>query len=189
MIAAIHQPNFMPWYPFFQKIQDSDVFVILQNCQWEKNNFQNRFNNEEGWNTLPVKKGLEPIVNKRYIAPQKNWQKIKEANPKYRSILDGFDHCIQESLAQTNVKIIKQICYTLGIKTPIVLDSPTHLLSTERLVSLCKEVGATTYLSGPSGKKYMDVGLFKKEGINVSYQEESSMIRKPILEVLYENSV
>ena len=77
----------MPWYPFFQKIQASDMFIILQNCQWEKNNFQNRFNNEYGWNTMPTSKGLDPIVEKKYIDPKKSWEKIKDKNKKYRSIL------------------------------------------------------------------------------------------------------
>ena len=40
MRVAIHQPNFFPWYPYFEKILRADIFVILQNCQFEKNNFQ-----------------------------------------------------------------------------------------------------------------------------------------------------
>jgi len=186
MIASIHQPNFMPWYPFFQKIQASDVFIILQNCQWEKNNFQNRFNNEYGWNTMPVNKGLDPIVEKRYIDPHKNWQKIKDKNKKYRPLLNEFDECIEESLANTNVNIIKKICGYLEITTPIVLDQPTNLSSTERLVFLCKRERVTEYLSGMSGNDYMDLPLFDKEDIKVGFQEERTMIKKPILEVLYD---
>ena len=43
MTITIHQPNFMPWYPFFEKIQQADIFVLLGHCQFEKNGFQNRF--------------------------------------------------------------------------------------------------------------------------------------------------
>ena len=62
MKLAIHQPNFMPWYPFFQKIQQADIFVILQNCQFEKNNFQNRFNVDNQWYTMRVTKTMENII-------------------------------------------------------------------------------------------------------------------------------
>ena len=179
----------MPWYPFFQKIEASDIFIVLQNCQWEKNNFQNRFNNEYGWNTMPVNKGLDPIIEKRYIDPHKSWDRIKDINKKYRTLLNQFDECIEESLANTNVNIIKKICSSLGITTSIVLDQSTDLRSTERLVYLCKKEKATEYLAGRSGRKYMDLSLFDKEHIKVDFQEESSMIKKPILEILYENCV
>ena len=51
MRVSIHQPNFVPWYPFFQKIKEVDVFVILKECQFEKNGYQNRFNFNDKWYT------------------------------------------------------------------------------------------------------------------------------------------
>ena len=61
MIVTIHQPNFIPWYPFFQKMEQSDIFIMLGHCQFEKNGFQNRFQINNAWNTLSVKKGKENI--------------------------------------------------------------------------------------------------------------------------------
>jgi hypothetical protein len=40
---------------------------------------------------------------------------------------------------------------------------------TERLVSICKEVGATEYYSGPSAKAYMDISKFESQQINVFF--------------------
>ena len=37
MILAIHQPNFFPWWPYFEKIEQADMFVFLTHCQFEKN--------------------------------------------------------------------------------------------------------------------------------------------------------
>ena len=54
-----------------------DKFVILQNCQFEKNNFQNRFNIGDKWHTLSTNRGLEPIINKKYVNHVKDWLKIK----------------------------------------------------------------------------------------------------------------
>ena len=70
MRVSIHQPNFVPWYPFFQKIKEVDIFVILKECQFEKNGYQNRFNFNDKWYTMSVKKGLEPIRDKVYIDPK-----------------------------------------------------------------------------------------------------------------------
>ena len=77
MKIAIHQPNFLPWYPFFQKIKEVDKFIILGNCQFEKNGFQNRFNLNDKWHTMSIKKGLDPINTKTYLNPLKDWNKIK----------------------------------------------------------------------------------------------------------------
>lgn len=181
MIVSIHQPNFVPWYPFFQKIQASDCFIILENCQFEKNNFQNRFNIGETWYTMSVKKGLEPIVNKVYVNPHSDWEKIKTKLKNYKSLLDNFDDCISESLSETNKKVIVKICEFLEIKTKIVSDFPTDLKSTERLIHLCKINNATHYLSGLGGKKYLDPNLFEKNNIELLFQEERTIEKKPIL--------
>lgn len=181
MIVSIHQPNFMPWYPFFEKIQQSDVFVIMCYCQFEKNNFQNRFNMNDKWNTMRVNSGMMSIVEKRYISHAEDWNRIRINLSKYKNILSRFDEHIHEILLYTNIRIIETICGMLDIKTKIVADYPTELKGTERLVDICKKHGATEYLSGPSGKKYLDLSLFPDK-MKVSFQENK--IKKPILEVL-----
>lgn len=170
-IVAIHQPNFFPWLPFFEKIQASDVFVILRHCQFEKNNYQNRFHYRDVWRTMSTNKGLESIMKKRYIEPVKDWNKIKVNLKDKKHILDQFDDCISNNLFETNNKIILRMMDKLGIKTPIEYDEPTELLSTDRLVKICKDLKATTYLAGIGGKKYMELEKFAAEGISVVFQE------------------
>ena len=175
MKVSIHQPNFFPWYPFINKIESVDVFVILAHCQFEKNGYQNRFSNDGKWNTMSVKRGLEPIVDKIYLNPIGDWNRIKSNNSKYKNILDLFDECISESLVETNVAIIKKICKLLSIDTQIVMDYETDLKSTHRLVDICKTNNASQYLSGLSGKDYLDLQLFKNENINVVFQDISDI--------------
>lgn len=182
--VAIHQPNFMPWYPFFQKMAHADVFVIMSHCQYEKNGYQNRFNMDNKWKTMSVYRGLDPINKKQYVNPQSDWQKIKTSMPEYSKQLREFDNCIQQSLIKTNEAIIRKIANLLNIKTEIVIDSPSELKSTERLVEICVKNGATEYLAGISGKKYLHTELFVREGIRLSYQSESDMIKKDILGIL-----
>ncbi len=176
MKIAIHQPNFLPWYPFFQKIKYVDKFIVLSNCQFEKNGFQNRFNLNDKWYTMSTKKGLVPIINKEYVNPLEDWNKIKLNLPKYKNTLDKLDSCIENSLHLTNSKIIEKLTNMLGYNTEILYDYPTDLKSTKRLVDICLHYGATEYLSGISGKKYLDLDLFKSKGIKVSFQENQKKV-------------
>jgi hypothetical protein len=182
MKLAIHQPNFFPWYPFFEKIKEVDKFVILTHCQFEKNGYQNRFNFHDQWYTLSVLKGLSPIKDKVYASPHEDWDKIKNRLSSYKSILDEFDDCISDSLSQTNIFIIKKICRLLNINTEIKEDFPTQLRSTSRLVEICKRYKGSHYLSGRGAKEYLEPNDFSPHGIEVSFQKETTPV--PILDML-----
>jgi len=182
MIISIHQPNFIPWYPFFQKIQAVDKFIILSHCQFEKNGYTNRFMLGDRWHTMSVKKGLIPIREKYYADPHTDWRKIKNKLPAYGNILNELDDCIFESLEKTNVLIINKIMSMLDINTEIVMDHPTTLRSTHRLIDICQRHGATEYLSGAGGKNYLDTKLFQDSKIKLSFQ--GGIERKHVLEVL-----
>lgn len=184
MIVSIHQPNFMPWLPFFDKVAMVDIFVVMIHCQFEKNGFQNRFNIDEKWYTMSTKKGIEPIKEKVYVNPIKDWEKIKTSLPQYVEVLERFDDCMSGNLSDTNVKIIRRISDMLGIKTKIVLDYETDLRSTDRLVDICKKNGATKYIAGSSGLKYLDLEKFKPDGIEVEIQSIDPSHKIPILERL-----
>lgn len=182
---SIHQPAFFPWYPFFQKIKQSNKFIFLTHCQFEKNGYQNRFNINSKWYTMSVKKGNIPISNKKYANYERDWKKIKKSLfNKYGSILNEFDNCISEQLCKTNIQIIKKICEILEISQELLLDFETSLKSTDRLVEICKNNNAEKYLSGVSGKNYLEIKKFNKNNIEVIFQKEDEMIKKPIFEVI-----
>lgn len=146
MRIAIHQPNFIPWLPFFYKMAMADIFIILCHVDFEKGNFQNRYflNKSNKWVTKAVKHGLDPIIEKEYF--------------------DG------QSLLAVNMEWIKIITKTLNIKTKIVYDYPTDLTKTERLIDLIKHYDGDTYITCPNAKnKYLDEDLIRLNGINIDY--------------------
>ena len=165
-------------------MDDADIFVILAHCQFEKNNFQNRFNKDSKWYTMCVNKGLDPIYTKTYLSTEKDWKRIKDMLPEYKVVLDLFDDCIDSNLSKMNSNIIFKIKDILNIKTKIIFDYPTELKGTERLVDICLKNGATTYISGISGSKYMDLNLFSDNNIKVIFQDETKMVKKPIIDIL-----
>ena len=85
---------------------------------------------------------------------------------------------------QTNILIIKRICLLLEIQTEIVIDFPTDKTSTDRLVQICRENGADTYLCGESGGNYMNFDTFKHWGIKIKNFSNPPESKRPILDVL-----
>jgi hypothetical protein len=110
---------------------------------------------------------------KKYNKPVEDWLFIKRKLPGYVDVLEDFDEMITHSLVETNVAILRRVCERLGITTKIVLDHPTPLTKGERLVQLCQAHDATTYLSGPSGTKYIDETVFTDAGLKVEYQAKA----------------
>lgn len=145
MRVAIHQPNFVPWLPFFYKMAMVDNFVLLTNVQFEKNGYQNRFKYKDKWITKPVNSGLENISIKRYA--------------------DG------NNLAHLNKSWIDVIARTLGIETNIRYDIKIDTdCSTQRLIDLVKMFDGQIYVTNESAKdKYLDEEKMKSQGIEIDY--------------------
>jgi len=171
MIVSIHQPEHFPYLGFFQKMKKSDLFIILDNVKFKKNNFQNRnrFLNRGGneeWFTVPVeKKANSKLIKDVKMAENHGWKYklMKQMNINFGLDYDTLEYIYDgDSLCSCNIKSIDYCRMNLDIDTPYILAS--DLLATgnktELLVNICKEVGATTYLSGSSGFNYINLELF-----------------------------
>lgn len=143
MIIAIHQPNFIPWLSFFDKMNKADVFILMINAQFEKNGWQNRCEVFEKYWTKPVKSGLDLIKDKKYA--------------------DGA------SLREINQLWIFAIAKTLGIDTnKIHVDFETKKRGTERIIEICKRFDCDQYLTNPEATdKYLDEKVMNDNGIEV----------------------
>ncbi len=81
----------------------------------------------------------------------------------------------EESLDRLNYNLLLVLLKILEInhvKIHIASDLPVDTLDpTQRLVDLCKETNATSYISGRGGKDYMELDKFEAVGIKVIYQD------------------
>lgn len=170
MLVSIHQPNLMAYSGLLEKIERSDLFVVMNHVQFSRGKYHNRFEHDGEWYTMSINQALRPLIEKRYAQPVKDWVAIKRKLPAYADVLEEFDEFIGPSLVETNTTILRRTCELLGITTPIVEDYPSSYEGTERLLDICQHYGATEYLSGPSGAKYLDEDMFNKNGIGVRYQ-------------------
>lgn len=191
MIVAIHQPNYLPWLGYFYKVANCDTFVLLDNVQYVKNGFMNRnmIKTPQGaiWLTVGVLtkdrfgqliKEVE-INNAMLFASSheksiyRNYSKAPYFK-KYKTLFEDIYHRKWERLVDLNEALIKALCQILcitGVKFVRASELNTTGHSTELLIEICKAVSADTYLAGPSGKKYMDEGLFEREGIGLRYSD------------------
>ncbi len=187
-VVTIHQPEYLPWLGFFDRICQSDVLVFLDDVGYQKNGFINRNKIKtakgEQWITIPVK-GRSPHlkINQVLIDTQTDWKQRQlgaliahySRAPYFKEYFPIFEDAFKkpwEKIADLDMYLIEKVIAILGLKTRTVKSSELNVeeLKTERLVSICKLLKADTYLSGPGGKGYMDLELFKKAGIEVVFQ-------------------
>lgn len=190
MIVSIHQPAYLPWLGYFDKIAKSDVFVYLDTVQFEKNSFINRnqIKTRQGaqWLTVPVKtKGhISSTLMTTLVDDLQPWRKkhLKSIALSYARS-PNFDalypHLEEQLLADT--PLLTELCWQqlqfwlsdLGINTRVVRASELGLESrkSELVLDICKALGASTYLSGALGRQYLVEDDFCCHDIQVIYQD------------------
>jgi hypothetical protein len=189
MIVTLHQPEHLVWMGLLDKIKKADLFVVYDDVQFEKNYFQNRNRIRTGdgwmWVTVPIKKHpLKTKINEIEISYDKGWQRnylssLKQSYGDSRNF-DTLYPKIQEivnqdfkMLVDLNLALLYLFLKEFSITTKVILSSslkiPQEFKSSNRVLEVCKRVGATTYLSGQSGIDYLDVGSFTLEGIQVKF--------------------
>ncbi len=190
MKVAIHQPQYLPWLGYFDKMDQVDVFVLLDDVQYKKNEWQNRNKirtaSQWQWLTVPVMYKFGEKINEVRIDSHQDWRarQMKGLEINYSNAPYFWDYFTffrdvfaqeWEFLVDINIYFIEYLKDALGIKTDLVRSSVLKVngSKTERLVEICKALKADTYLSGAGGDEYLDKGLFEESGIVLEFQHYS----------------
>jgi hypothetical protein len=191
MIVAGHQPNYLPWLGFFDKMRSSDLFIIEDNVQFEHQGFinRNRIITGDGvkWLSVPIEHANRPLlINEVKIANKaepkwsnRHWLTLKYnycKAPFWRDYSDFFEDAYAREwimLIDLNMHLIKGIMRFLNIDKPLVTASSLDAKGkkNELIIAQCKAVGADVQLSGIGGKAYIDYKRFEQEGIKLVFQE------------------
>lgn len=190
MIVTIHQPEHMPWLGLLDKVANADLFVVLDTVQFRKNYFQNRnrIRTKTGWAwvTVPVRRPLHvPIKDIRIDTDAAHYERylnVLDASyrraPYFADVQSAVRELLDrpgEHLVPLNVRIIEFLFACFAVDTPWVLASelglPPVVGGTAVTHAISVAVGATTYVSGPSGRDYLDVRPFEESGIAVTFHE------------------
>jgi hypothetical protein len=190
--VAIVQSNYIPWRGYFDLINSVDEFILYDDMQYTIRDWRNRnlikTANGPLWLTIPVEvkgKYFQKIKDVTVSDPQwarKHWASITHSYSKARHFPEHkelfavlYSDPEERLLSKINHRFISAICQFLGLKTTISwsMDYEVDGDKTEKLVNLCKQAGATHYLSGPAAKTYLVEQPFTEEGISVSYMDYS----------------
>lgn len=188
MIAAVHQPNYLPYLGFFQKMANADVLVLYDTALFSKQlgfHNRNRIKTPIGaqWITVPIQHSTVATMRDVRIAG-KDWarqhRKKIEANYRRAPFYDSYSKELQtvlerpwNSLVELNEAMIHVLARSLSIDTKTVrtstLPTPSTDDPTEKLIQIVRSVGADTYRSGVGGHEYLEESKFTD--IRLQYDE------------------
>ena len=183
--VAILQSNYIPWLGYFQLVNAVDEFIVYDQVQYTKNDWRNRnkIKSAQGaqWLSIPAGKSISRNIDEVEVRNPwrlKHWSSLEQA---YRGA-NGFDETAEwlaphylgseeSNLSITNRSLLGDICAALEIPTRITSSRAYSLVGdrTERLVNLCLQSGATTYISGPAARGYLDQAKFAAQSIEVRW--------------------
>lgn len=199
MICSVHQPQYLPWLGYFDKIDQADVFVLLDTVQFKKNEWQNRnrIKTAQGiqWITVPVLYHFPQLIQDVEINNNEKWQHKQRQTilSNYRkapfwSLLEPFfDEMFSaqwDTIAKLNIHVVKRLAAILGIETPLFVASGMGVFPEnpdERLIAIARHFGADAYLAGSGGHDYMDLEKYRKASVDVIFQE----YQHPVYNQLY----
>lgn len=193
MILTIHQPEYLPYIGFFERLAASDVFVILDDVGYQKNGFinRNKIKTEKGpkWITVPVL-GRSPNlkINEVVIDNSKNWGASQwgsiissySKSPYFKEYSDFFEEVFKkkwDSICDIDIYLLENINKFLDINSKIIKSSELDVSGrgTERLISICKKLKVDYYLSGPGNEEHqVEKERFEEQGIKVEIKDFSN---------------
>ncbi len=195
MLTA-HQPNYLPYPGFFQKIASADSFLLVDTTQFVKRGpfgwiHRNRIRTSSGpqWLSLPVlsKGKYEQSICEAELNPRVDWRRkhFKSIAFSYRSAphWDRYGDGLQEiyerdwtHVSKLNTAIIQWFMVQLELEDRdfhIASELSAEGKSTDYIIEFCRELGETSFLSGVHGRDYLNVGRFDEAGIELRFQEYS----------------
>lgn len=188
MKVGIIQSNFLPWRGYFDFIREVDLFILHDDLQYTKGDWRNRnkIKTPQGarWITVPVHyHQTDQLIEETTIDDSKPWarsmlNKIRNSYqnaPHFELYFSELNNLLLKSAASIsdlNLRLINWVCAHLEIDTPVTFSREYHPqgAKTERLISILEQVNASTYLSGPAAKAYLEPELFEQAGIHLEYK-------------------
>jgi lipopolysaccharide/colanic/teichoic acid biosynthesis glycosyltransferase len=186
----IHQPEFLPYIGFFQRIAEADILVALDDVGYQKNAFinRNKIKTKNGlkWITVPVKnRSSNSKINEVLIDNSKNWADsiLGSISANYSKAPYFKDYFIilkdilskkWDKIADLDICLLETINKILGINLRIIRSSELIVdgRGEERLIKICKKLKADSYLSGPGCEGHqINRENFEKEGMKVDIKE------------------
>lgn len=188
MILGIMQPYFMPYIGYFQLLNAVDKYVIYDNAKYTKKGWINRNrilqNNKDTLISISVEKDSDYLdIKDRSVADSFDKKKLtNQIRESYRKapyfeqvmpIVEDIINYEEKNLFLYIYNSIKEICKYLNIHTEIIISSTIDVYQTltgqDRVIAICKTLGAEDYYNAIGGQELYQPKDFEKEGINLRF--------------------
>ena len=194
MLVAIHQPHYVPWLGYLDRMAKADLFIVLDHVQFERRNYQNRTaircEDANKWLTVPVVQlsQKERIVDKQVdnrLEGPKWWSSAhfltlrhayREAAffDTYAAPLRRVFETRYERLVDLNQAALDLLREAFDIRTPLLKSSELGVEGArgDLILNICRAVGADTLLAGMGGSRgYLDAAAFARAGVRIEYHD------------------
>lgn len=195
-ILVAHQPEYLPWLGFISKAAMGDVYLLLDSVQFKKQNFQNRnkirtrCNTGWQWLTVPLTRESTSRDKKIFEARLANgsWKEehlraitfAYSRSPYFSSVFSELETIYNldwDNLCDLNFHLIQYAFKMFVVDIPVyrtseLIDMGYEITGqkTELIISMCRAVGARTFVSGDGAREYLDADMFRQNNINLVFQ-------------------
>ncbi len=183
------QPYIFPYIGYFQLIKAVDKFVIYDDVNYINKGWINRNRILVGGQafqfTIPLKEASQnKLILEIEISKDASWKKkllktIQQSYqkaPNFESVYELISEILQpehQTIAALNLFALQKVCSRLALKTEIISSSSiynnAHLKSSERILDICLQEKATSYINAIGGMELYDKTTFENAGINLSF--------------------
>jgi len=187
--AVIMQPYFLPYLGYFQLLAAADLIVIYDDVQYTKSSWINRnrfyLNGRIEYLSIDLQRDShQKKINERTIADEyfkysvSRYLKSIESNYRdacfYNDVMSLMTAILQQKERRLSVFLlhsIREIMDLLALKSNVMLASDLNidpsLKSQQRVIEICKMIGADTYINPISGMGLYDDLDFSNAGIDL----------------------
>ncbi len=190
---ACCQPHYVPWIGYFEMVDRVDEFWLLDDVDFVKREWKNRnrirkdrTDTETKWLTVPIERASQrgTHIREARIANDFDWRtrhldalaETYRRTPFVDDVLNLMERGLSrdlETLGDLNATLLTDLCDHLGITTPLLRTSTLGARGrkTDKLVAVCRTVGADAYLANNGSAGYLEPERFQDAGVHCSYQD------------------
>jgi hypothetical protein len=190
-LCAIHQPNLFPRLSTLAKLFASDIWIALDDVQFTRRDYQHRARlgsrhdpNARPWMSLPVRapNGRSSLIKdmlvlerersvRRVLGMTRQHHGRGQHWPAVETSVGRVAEAIfeTESLAEVAMTSTVSLLELLRWPGTVVRSSEFHVSAdrSARLADLTLAVGATEYVCGTGGARYLQAAPFEERGIEI----------------------
>jgi len=204
-IATIRAPIYLPWLPFMWQLANSDVYVVLDNTQFNRRetcaarNYI-KLNDSKFCLSVPVKNTrirgkrqqfLDAIIDNTHNWAKKHFKTICHAYSKapfFKEYKEQLEHIYdkygtgEQRLVELDLELLNFLIREFGINVKILkqseLGANPGLKGAELMVDICKKIDADTYLCGGKEETFLEEKILNDNNIKVIYRD--SYFKHPV---------